>query len=37
MKLHQKLDASRQTWRSTHRTQGSILDIAYPRLPVITS
>ncbi|MDQ4491180.1 DUF5129 domain-containing protein [Sinomonas sp. ASV486] len=34
--MRQKLDASRQTWRTTHRTQGSILDVAYPQLPVIS-
>ncbi|AMM30750.1 hypothetical protein SA2016_0045 [Sinomonas atrocyanea] len=31
-----KLEASTRSWRSTHRTQGSILDVAYPQLPVIS-
>lgn len=34
--MRKKLKASTQSWRSTHRTQGSILDVAYPQLPVIS-
>jgi hypothetical protein len=34
--MHRKLEASTRSWRSTHRTQGSILDVAYPQLPVIS-
>ncbi|GAB2755800.1 DUF5129 domain-containing protein [Sinomonas soli] len=34
--MHRKLEASTRSWRSTHRTQGSILDVAYPQLPVVS-
>lgn len=34
--MRQKLDASTSSWRSSHRTRGSILDVAYPQLPVIS-
>jgi hypothetical protein len=34
--MRKKLDASTASWRAGHRTQGSILDVAYPGLPVIS-
>jgi hypothetical protein len=34
--MQRKLDASAQSWRTSHRTQGSILDVAYPQLPVVS-
>lgn len=34
--MRKKLDASTDSWRTSHRTRGSILDVAYPTLPIIS-